>query len=699
MDIYSSVVQKQLGKKSKPNKEKKDGKQGKIKNKKVVHDLFVQGTNDSSIVSKRSVEMLYHEVETSNFKPFFHHFVKKSPRRTPVINRGYWIRMKSIRMAIEKIIEQQPPEQRINIINLGCGYDPLPFQLLDDEKFQDRNLYCIDVDFPELIDYKSQMVRMAPELTSLIGPQLCEAESKTAPDIVIRTANYATMGCDLTNRELFCEQLDSFNANSPSTTNIFIAEVSLAYMTPETANPIIETSSTFSNPHFIILEQLLPAGEYHPFGKRMINHFKKMEAPLQCVHTYPTIADQINRFGKLGYNYVNAKDLLGCWDLVPNDIKLKVKDVEAFDEWEEFIFFGHHYINLHATNQPNITVYPETHCVLYPPMNNAATEYAMQYQDEFSVNFQRKFHSCLSFPDASFFTCGIKQSRLSDTIQLKLSSDKEALIQTPTDFKGRVGAVSVDTKSGSHLIGGRRIPGVGTDEVWKLHHIGANNYTWELKSSLNNGRVKHTAACVNEKDILIFGGSSGETFEYYSSESNNWFRLDYSSDSISLGGLESSKLIALDTTNEIYLLGGMRYDPAGSFNFSSTVYRVELNLRSNEVTLTEILKHESLARYGFNVVSNGPRILVVGGVGKTLYGQGDTIVEVDIDAKTVYGVRMKDKLWRESPVFVGSDVISRKSLNQNWIVGGGVVCYGFGSVWGGVVNINFGDKPSEKLEI
>lgn len=698
MDIYSSVVQKQLGKNSKPDKEKKNEKQGKSRNKKVVHDLFVQGTNDSSIVSKRSVEILYNDVEASNSKPFFHHFVKKSPRRTPVINRGYWIRMKSIRMAIEKIIEQQPPEQRINIINLGCGYDPLPFQLLDEEKFQHRNLYCIDVDFPELIDYKSQMIRMAPELTTLIGPQLCDSESKIAPGVVIRTANYATMGCDLTNRKLYCEQLDSFKANSPSTTNIFIAEVSLAYMTPETANPIIETSSTFSNSHFLILEQLLPAGENHPFGKRMIHHFNKMEAPLQCVHTYPTIADQINRFRKLGYNHVNAKDLLACWDLVPNDIKLKVKNVEAFDEWEEFIFFGHHYINLHATNQPNVTVYAEKYCELYPQMKSAATEYTVQYQNELPVNAQRKFHSCLGFPNASFLTCGIQQSRLSDTIQLKLSTDNDAVIQVPTDFKARVGATSIDTRSGSYLVGGRRIPGAGMDEVWKLHRVKANHYTWELKSPLLSGRVKHTAACINEEDILIFGGSDGETFEYYSNESNIWFKLDYSSDSIFLKGLESSKLVVLDTTNEIYLLGGMIYDPAGGFDFSSTVYQVELDLESKKIFLTEIVKHKSLARYGFNVVTTGSKILVIGGVGKTLYCQNDTIVEVDIDTKKVASVRINESLWRKSPVFVGSDVISRKSLNQSWIIGGGVVCYGFGSVWGGIVSINFGEQPSERIE-
>lgn len=164
-DIYASVTQKLVNNK----KSEKNIKKGKSlnKTKKVVHDLFVQGTNDSSIVSKRSVEILYNDIVDKNAKQYFQHFVKKSPRRTPVINRGYWIRMKSIRMAIEKIISQQPENQRINVINLGCGYDPLPFQLLDDAKFSNRNLFCIDVDFPELMGYKCQMIHNSSELVDL----------------------------------------------------------------------------------------------------------------------------------------------------------------------------------------------------------------------------------------------------------------------------------------------------------------------------------------------------------------------------------------------------------------------------------------------------------------------------------------------------------------------------------------------------
>ena len=102
----------------------------KDKRKKVYDDQQVQGTNNSSIVSKRSVEKLYSLSLQPELGEFFKYFVPKGKRRSPAINRGYWIRMESIRQMVIRIIEQNI-DKSVNIINLGCGFDPLAFQLLN----------------------------------------------------------------------------------------------------------------------------------------------------------------------------------------------------------------------------------------------------------------------------------------------------------------------------------------------------------------------------------------------------------------------------------------------------------------------------------------------------------------------------------------------------------------------------------------
>lgn len=74
----------------------------------------VQGTNDSSITSKRSVERLYWLKQSPGSKTtdtknaarqveFFRPFVEKPQRRSPVINRGYWTRMEAITRHIENV--------------------------------------------------------------------------------------------------------------------------------------------------------------------------------------------------------------------------------------------------------------------------------------------------------------------------------------------------------------------------------------------------------------------------------------------------------------------------------------------------------------------------------------------------------------------------------------------------------------------
>lgn len=73
-------------------------------------------TNNSSIVSKRSVERLYFPHEAH----FFRYFVKKPQRRSPLINRGYWLRMRAIDQVVRQFLEQDSKKQKV-VINLGCG--------------------------------------------------------------------------------------------------------------------------------------------------------------------------------------------------------------------------------------------------------------------------------------------------------------------------------------------------------------------------------------------------------------------------------------------------------------------------------------------------------------------------------------------------------------------------------------------------
>lgn len=81
----------------------------------------VVNTNSSCIVSKRSVEKIYYNDDAG----FLRYFVKKFQRRSPLINRGYWLRMRAIEHVVRTFLDTPCAGTTANkekvIVNLGCG--------------------------------------------------------------------------------------------------------------------------------------------------------------------------------------------------------------------------------------------------------------------------------------------------------------------------------------------------------------------------------------------------------------------------------------------------------------------------------------------------------------------------------------------------------------------------------------------------
>ena len=88
----------------------------KIDPTKLKRDEYIMDSNNSSIVSKRSVEKLYY----GNEPEYFRYFVSKLKRRSPLINRGYWLRMKAIEHTVTRFLAERTAKRKV-VVNLGCG--------------------------------------------------------------------------------------------------------------------------------------------------------------------------------------------------------------------------------------------------------------------------------------------------------------------------------------------------------------------------------------------------------------------------------------------------------------------------------------------------------------------------------------------------------------------------------------------------
>lgn len=637
----------------------------KDRRRKQYEDIQIQGTNDSSIVSKRSVEMLYTPKLAPELGEWFQHFVKVPKRRSPAINRGYWIRMESIRQLILRIIRLNPSE-KICIVNLGCGYDPLPFQLLSQFKNTEPELLgrikFVDIDYPDLVKNKFNMINESKELLDIL--QLPEVvEFSDADGIVLSTSNYHLVGCNLNDSELFNRQLTKISGGV-STTNIFIAEVSLAYMKPEGANPVIENASKYPNSHFIILEQLLPAGLNHPFAVKMMYHFDHLRSSLGCVQKYPLIKDQVARF-KEYYETVEANDLYYNWNkLTSSELKKSVSSIETFDEWEEFIVFCQHYVIVHATNQKGGKIYEQEEELEVEELEVDENFTAFKR----AATFERKFAAACYLSDKLLVSGGSGQGRENSTLEL---NDNFEVTETHLAGGGpsprmchTFTAVAPDC---ALLVGGRGKPGVSFSDVYMYN---SKSNIWASAGTLDVPVSRHSTVNIGNNRVLIFGDCG---FIIYNYREQTTTHLESSIDL----KLSSCGFCYNLESNLGYIVGGMISEHIPEVN--DHIYKFKLT--GDKVILEEFgTSHWSLGRIGCEIAILEGKLIIAGGVNpRNILGTSSCIVTYDFKSEKIKSIPIDEML-------IGFSLVEHNS--EISCIGGGGVCYSFGSYYSGSVTIS-----------
>lgn len=654
----------------------------KDRRRKQYDDLQVQGTNNSSIVSKRSVEMIYTPKLSPEVGEWFKFFVKKPKRRSPAINRGYWIRMEAIKRMILKIISSRDdPSQEVTIINLGCGFDPLPFQLLS--QFSDDTslkLKFLDIDYPDLIANKLDMIKSSLEILSILGNEV--QDNSTDKSIVpFQTSTYKLVGCDLKDSKLYERELQLLLGNN-SSIKIFVAEVSLAYMKPEHADPVIKHSAELSNSHFLILEQILPAGKYHAFAQKMLYHFNHLRSPLQCVETYPLKKDQVDRF-KNYYPNVEIKNLFENWKfLIDDDLKHKVSNIEAFDEWEEFIIFCQHYIIVHATNRPYF-IYQDK---LPEPqeIGESISSVKVSYQESTNLELlQLKFPAVCASGNEVLINGGLYQTRTGKTLSLNDSSLEIMDVSGNEPGPRMCHTMTCLNDQESILVGGRSKPGDYFLDVYKL-----NGNSWQKLQNLPGTRSRHAVVKLSEDEILIFGGLQDESdrsqlFLRYNCRSEEFQSLKIEGH---IANLSSCSMVYNEHMKFGLITGGMVNIDIPEVN--DCMYKFVIN---DDVLKIDVLyQHQQLLRLSCQTsLLSDNKLIIIGGVSPyRVFNQHDTILLFDLDTHKLHPIDIDHETWvNHPPIFIG---FGKAEFDNSLIcIGGGAVCYSFGSCYNGIYKIDY----------
>ncbi|KAI9141458.1 S-adenosyl-L-methionine-dependent methyltransferase [Paraphysoderma sedebokerense] len=330
------------------------------------HAVPVQLTNDSAIVSK-------HSSESKGYIPtnqYISHVVAKPAKRSPLINRGYYLRMKLLDTIVQRFLEEcSDRKERPQIINIGCGYDPTAFRILSESSV--NTPLFIDIDFPELANRKTDIIISDQKLSGIIfpftsphyenaarisfppdlPPKVAQAQAERfrtyTEGVRINSQNYKLIGCDLSQGEKLRKILDTVGLDWEKPI-LVLSEVVLTYVPRHIADIVISFfGKNCKNGLFIMYEQHIPTfPSIHGFTHTMLQHFDKLNSSLKCVSTYPTMRHAVNRFLSLQWSRAEAMDLHTYWnqyvDCLEHD---RVADLELFDEFEEIsLKFGGYFV-------------------------------------------------------------------------------------------------------------------------------------------------------------------------------------------------------------------------------------------------------------------------------------------------------------------------------------------------------------------
>ncbi|XP_042282213.1 tRNA wybutosine-synthesizing protein 4 [Thunnus maccoyii] len=305
------------------------------KKQKQGRDTAVQGTNDSSVVSKVSAAAQGYFQDV-----FLQHFVSKVARRAPLINRGYYVRWRAVDHCVKRflqITENCPVRQ---ILSLGAGFDSLYFRL-HAEGALDRAV-VFEVDFPDVTRRKAALITSNITLKGMLDPQL---PSLTGP-LYMSSSHYCLLGVDVREESQVEEALGTAGLEWAAPT-LILSEVVLTYMETQRSDAVISwAAKLLPQSLFVMYEQIHP---HDPFGRIMQDHFLKLNSTLHALQQYPDAAAQTDRFLDKGWEQCVCLDMNDFYlTLVPEEERHRVESLEPFDEYEEWHQKCSHYFILTA---------------------------------------------------------------------------------------------------------------------------------------------------------------------------------------------------------------------------------------------------------------------------------------------------------------------------------------------------------------
>jgi [phosphatase 2A protein]-leucine-carboxy methyltransferase len=253
--------------------------------------------------------------------------------KAPEMSRGYYARVHAIKNVTCKFLQLY--DNQCNIINIGCGYDTLYFNLFSNAS---APLKYIEIDFKQVCRLKFRIIKSNQKILDTIkNPKPADN------DYEIYSDTYNLVNVDLRNLTELKSKLGKILDVMPSECpTLIISECVLIYMTAADSNNLLTYfSNNFKKCSFLNYEQF---NMNDKFGQIMIENMQMRSCKLLGIDACLTATSQTDRFASCGFAYSKLISMTQYYNRnIEAPERKRIESIEFLDEVELLYQLLDHY--------------------------------------------------------------------------------------------------------------------------------------------------------------------------------------------------------------------------------------------------------------------------------------------------------------------------------------------------------------------